>query len=53
MPLNKQEESMRKYETPEINIYDEFDVITTSADVTTEDVNVPWKNEVSNAGYEL
>ena len=44
---------MKKYETPEIELCTGNDVITTSSEVTTGDITVPWENSASPASYEL
>ena len=44
---------MKKYESPEIELCGGVDLITTSAEVTTEDINVPWGSNASNSSFEL
>jgi len=44
---------MKKYETPEIELCVSMDVITTSSEVTTGGINVPWGSSASNSSYEL
>ena len=45
---------MRSYESPIIEICDDTDIITTSAEVTPEKVDAPWqKNTTSYDTYNL
>ena len=40
---------MKKYTSPYIEISDTSDVITTSADITTEGIDFPWSSGGSKA----
>ena len=44
---------MKKYETPEIELCVSLDVITTSSEITTGGVNIPWEKDPAAANYEL
>ena len=46
---------MKKYFTLELEIYTECDVISTSSDVTTGGVKLPWEitNDANSASYQL
>ena len=44
---------MRKYETPEIELCVNMDVITTSSEVTTGGIDVPWQSSANSSSYNL
>ena len=44
---------MKKYETPKIELYFSSDVITTSSEITTGGIDVPWQESVNPSGYNL
>ena len=43
---------MRKYEALTIELSESFDVISTSAEVTTEKIQFPWEKPVSGASID-
>lgn len=44
---------MKKYEAPEIELCVSMDVITTSSEVTTGGVEIPWQSVADPSAYNL
>lgn len=44
---------MKKYEALRVEINEAFDIITTSAEVTTEKIKFPWESATSESSVNI